>query len=73
VELLEILIINFRENSWAVYCIRHLLVCMLVEGGHRAIIFSRIGGVQQDIYREGLHFRYCSLWKFCCFDAVASI
>ncbi|XP_067659665.1 prohibitin-2-like isoform X2 [Haliotis asinina] len=28
-----------------------------VEGGHRAIIFSRIGGVQNDIYPEGLHFR----------------
>ncbi|XP_018561991.1 prohibitin-2 [Anoplophora glabripennis] len=28
-----------------------------VEGGHRAIIFSRIGGVQKDIYTEGLHFR----------------
>jgi prohibitin 2 len=28
-----------------------------VEGGHRAIIFSRIKGVQPDIYREGLHFR----------------
>lgn len=28
-----------------------------VDGGHRAIIFSRIGGVQQDIYKEGLHFR----------------
>lgn len=28
-----------------------------VEGGHRAIIFSRIGGIQPDIYREGLHFR----------------
>lgn len=28
-----------------------------VEGGHRAIIFSRIGGVQNDIYSEGLHFR----------------
>lgn len=28
-----------------------------VDGGHRAIIFSRIGGVQDDIYREGLHFR----------------
>lgn len=28
-----------------------------VEGGHRAIIFSRIGGIQQDIYKEGLHFR----------------
>jgi len=28
-----------------------------VEGGHRAIIFSRIGGVQKDIFAEGLHFR----------------
>lgn len=28
-----------------------------VEGGHRAIIFSRIGGIQDDLYREGLHFR----------------
>lgn len=30
----------------------------LVEGGHRAIIFSRIGGVQQNVYSEGLHFRF---------------
>lgn len=28
-----------------------------VEGGQRAIIFSRIGGVQNEIYSEGLHFR----------------
>jgi len=28
-----------------------------VEGGHRAIIFSRISGVRPDIYAEGLHFR----------------
>ncbi|KAF2350845.1 Band 7 domain [Trinorchestia longiramus] len=28
-----------------------------VDGGHRAIIFNRIGGVQKDIYSEGLHFR----------------
>lgn len=28
-----------------------------VEGGHRAIIFSRIGGVKDEIYTEGLHFR----------------
>lgn len=30
---------------------------MTVEGGQRAIIFSRIGGIQNDIYTEGLHFR----------------
>jgi len=28
-----------------------------VDGGHRAIIFSRLGGVQKDIMTEGLHFR----------------
>ena len=29
-----------------------------VEGGHRAIIFNRIGGVDQNIiHSEGLHFR----------------
>nr|AVP71912.1 prohibitin2 [Phascolosoma esculenta] len=28
-----------------------------VDGGHRAIIFSRIGGIQPHIYKEGLHFR----------------
>jgi len=28
-----------------------------VEGGHRAVIFNRIGGTQQDVYAEGLHFR----------------
>lgn len=29
----------------------------LVEGGQRAVMFNRIGGTQQDIYAEGLHFR----------------
>jgi len=28
-----------------------------VDGGHRAIMFSRVGGIQEDIYAEGLHFR----------------
>jgi prohibitin 2 len=28
-----------------------------VEGGHRAIIFSRLTGVQQEVHSEGLHFR----------------
>jgi len=28
-----------------------------VEGGHRAVIFSRIGGVKSDVYKEGIHFR----------------
>ncbi|GBP93522.1 Prohibitin-2 [Eumeta japonica] len=28
-----------------------------VEGGHRAIMFNRIGGVQQHVMSEGMHFR----------------
>ncbi|CAJ0955853.1 unnamed protein product, partial [Mesorhabditis belari] len=28
-----------------------------VEAGHRAIMFNRIGGVGNEIYKEGLHFR----------------
>lgn len=35
------------------------MVYFVVDGGHRAIIFSRIGGIQDNIYTEGLHFR-CS-------------
>lgn len=36
-------------------------VCVLVEGGQRAIIFNRIGGMQMNtVLAEGLHFRYRS-------------
>lgn len=28
-----------------------------VEGGHRAIIFSRLTGVQNEVFAEGMHFR----------------
>lgn len=28
-----------------------------VDGGHRAIIFSRLTGVQNNVYPEGLHFK----------------
>jgi len=32
--------------------------CISVEGGHRAIIFSRLGGIDpHTILSEGLHFR----------------
>lgn len=34
-----------------------IFVLLAVEGGHRAIIFNRLTGIQPDIYREGLHFR----------------
>ena len=34
------------------------VLCLLVEGGQRAIIFNRIGGMQMDtVLAEGLHFR----------------
>ncbi|GLH08575.1 Protein l(2)37Cc [Gryllus bimaculatus] len=39
----------------AVYGITQSL--FTVEGGHRAIIFSRIGGIQKEVHAEGLHFR----------------
>ena len=29
----------------------------VVEGGHRAVVFSRLGGVLDTIKGEGLHFR----------------
>ncbi len=34
------------------------IVLFLVEGGQRAIVFNRIGGMQMDtVLSEGLHFR----------------
>jgi prohibitin 2 len=27
-----------------------------VEGGHRAVVYSRISGVKEQIYNEGTHF-----------------
>ena len=33
------------------------LVLFSVEGGHRAIIFSRLGGIKSETYSEGLHLR----------------
>lgn len=32
--------------------------CFLVDGGYRAVVFSRISGVQKLVKTEGLHFRY---------------
>lgn len=28
-----------------------------VDAGHRAIMFNRVGGLSNDVYKEGLHFR----------------
>jgi prohibitin 2 len=27
-----------------------------VDGGHRAVMYSRIGGVKETVYAEGTHF-----------------
>ena len=45
------------SNVTSVYPYNVYCVISAVDGGHRAIIFSRISGVQQRIYEEGLHFR----------------
>lgn len=33
------------------------VISVTVQGGQRAIIFSRIGGLQNTVYREGIHVR----------------
>ena len=40
------------------YILYQYMCLISVDGGHRAIIFSRLGGVQEDVYVEGLHFRF---------------
>jgi len=35
----------------------HIFFLILVDGGHRAIMFSRLGGIKDGTYSEGLHFR----------------
>jgi regulator of protease activity HflC (stomatin/prohibitin superfamily) len=27
-----------------------------VEGGHRAIVFNRLSGIKENVYKEGMHF-----------------
>lgn len=34
-----------------------VIIIVIVEGGHRAIMFNRVGGIQKQVYPEGLHFR----------------
>jgi len=34
-----------------------------VEGGHRSILFSRLGGLQEKVYKEGLNFKVPWLHK----------
>jgi len=46
---------NFK-NPW-ISTSQPCTLFITVEGGHRAIIFARIGGVQNEVMSEGLHFR----------------
>lgn len=49
---------NFKIEEMMFNNDYRFMVFFLVEGGHRAIIFNRIGGVDQNtIHAEGLHFR----------------
>lgn len=48
-------ILPFCFLIWHSWC--YFMFWFKVDGGHRAIIFSRIGGIQDNIYTEGLHFR----------------
>lgn len=47
----------FTKFPYIKFLIKHIFT-LIVDGGHRAIIFSRLGGIQRDIYSEGLHFRF---------------
>lgn len=48
-----------------VFLSTHGLVVLTVEGGQRAIVFNRIGGMQMDtVLAEGLHFRFHILIHF---------
>lgn len=41
------------------------VIVLTVEGGQRAIIFNRIGGMQMDtVLAEGLHFRFRIITRF---------
>ena len=33
-----------------------ILICISVDGGHRAVIFDRFQGVKPDVIGEGTHF-----------------
>ncbi|KAG7319955.1 hypothetical protein KOW79_017098 [Hemibagrus wyckioides] len=47
-----------KEATYTVFLSAHGLALLTVEGGQRAIIFNRIGGMQMDtVLAEGLHFR----------------
>ncbi len=43
-------------------------ICVLVDGGHRAVIFDRFQGVKPDVIGEGTHFMIPWLHRPIIFD-----
>jgi len=50
-------IVSYHSLCTPVFALSHEIRDGLVEGGQKAIIFSRFGGVLPKVYNEGLHFR----------------
>lgn len=52
---------NGMQNRHQNRCVRNdriliLFSCLLVDGGHRAVIFDRFQGIKQGVVGEGTHF-----------------
>ena len=57
--------VRFRsEETW----INDEICAILVEGGHRAVIFDRFQGVKPDVIGEGTHFMIPWLHRPIIFD-----
>ena len=44
-------------STLSIDCAIASVFLVTVEGGHRAIMFSRLGGIKPETYSEGLHLR----------------
>jgi len=45
----------------------------IVDGGHRAIKYSRLHGIRSDIYPEGTHLVVCRLSTLSCLPATSPL
>lgn len=46
------------------------LTCIVVDGGHRAVLFDRLQGVKDNVKGEGLHFLIPWIQKPIVFDIL---
>lgn len=44
-------------------CVNLQLIIDVVDGGHRAIKYTRLNGVKPDIYNEGTHLAVCTSYR----------